>query len=459
MYSYRIKGVVSVVAGVQSVGLAAGVLLLDRTGLVFLPGTGAFSALLVQSVLPWVLGIAAESLWYVLRAVPQKASLKNSLARSGMAAIPAGCFWWGATTVQHPAWAAVWLAFFAILTGLHGLLPSVIRRAFFSGSHAQRAVLVGASSQAARLRSVLGAREDMGIVPAGWLASDVAEEDADGIPKWGHANDLEEVIRREGVQQVILAGGPMEGICPRLLASTCERLGVRLTLAQPLGLGLDRNLHWETEGDWCVGAFYKEPLQSPWNRTLKRLLDLVVSSLALVLVFLPISIATLIAQRLQSPGPLFCRQWRHGLGNQPFRIWKFRTMHPNSGAISKQAALGDSRVFPFARWLRRHSLDEIPQFLNVLRGEMSVVGPRPHLLEHTIEFSNQHRYHIRSFVKPGITGLAQVNGCRGELTQPEDLRRRVDWDIWYLENWTLALDLEIMAKTFREMFFPSRSAY
>lgn len=134
-------------------------------------------------------------------------------------------------------------------------------------------------------------------------------------------------------------------------------------------------------------------------------------------------------------------------------------MHPNPTDPAKQATRTDSRVYPFGRFLRRHSLDELPQFLNVLTGDMSIVGPRPHLKEHTEGFSAQRSYRIRAFVKPGITGLAQINGCRGEVHSPEDIRRRVDWDIRYVESWSLLLDLKIMLQTVREVLFPSSSAY
>src|SRR3569623_502909 len=144
-------------------------------------------------------------------------------------------------------------------------------------------------------------------------------------------------------------------------------------------------------------------------------------------------------QRLQSPGPMFFKHTRAGLKGRTFTIYKFRTMHPQNGGEAIQASEGDARVFPFGCWLRRTSLDEVPQFLNVLRGEMSLVGPRPHLLEHNEQFARVMRnYFIRSRVKPGITGLAQVRGFRGQTRTEADIIRRVESDISYLETWSFS---------------------
>jgi lipopolysaccharide/colanic/teichoic acid biosynthesis glycosyltransferase len=134
-------------------------------------------------------------------------------------------------------------------------------------------------------------------------------------------------------------------------------------------------------------------------------------------------------------------------------------MHCDHQAAGKQASQQDPRVYPFGAWLRRHSLDELPQFINVLIGEMSVVGPRPHFVEHTEQFAQQKRYHIRSFVKPGVTGLAQVNGCRGEVRHPSEMERRVQWDIHYMENWSLLSDCWLILRTIGVVFSPPGTAY
>ena len=146
--------------------------------------------------------------------------------------------------------------------------------------------------------------------------------------------------------------------------------------------------------------------------------------------------------------------------NRQFKIYKFRTMHSNNGEISRQASVADDRVYPLGKWFRKLSVDEVPQFWNVLRGDMSIVGPRPHLIEHNQQFSKfMGNYHVRTFVKPGITGLAQVRGFRGEARNSADIENRVACDIEYLENWNLTLECGIIVRTFAHLFRPPRSAY
>jgi len=174
----------------------------------------------------------------------------------------------------------------------------------------------------------------------------------------------------------------------------------------------------------------------------------------------PLCAVVWLLHRIQSPGPLFFRQTRRGFGGGEFRIFKFRTMHAGKKADTRQAQRGDERIFPAAHWLRRTSLDEIPQFLNVLRGEMSVVGPRPHIPEHDEQWSRiLNAYHVRTVAKPGITGLAQVRGMRGEAKSDEDVLKRIESDLEYIENYTPLVDLTIVAQTALQVLFPKNTAY
>jgi lipopolysaccharide/colanic/teichoic acid biosynthesis glycosyltransferase len=135
-------------------------------------------------------------------------------------------------------------------------------------------------------------------------------------------------------------------------------------------------------------------------------------------------------------------------------------MHEGNGDLARQARDGDERVYPLGKWFRKLSIDEIPQFWNVLHGDMSIVGPRPHLIEHNNQFSQlMANYHVRAFVKPGITGLAQVRGFRGEARNNADIEKRVACDIEYLENWNLSLECGIILRTFAQLFAPPRTAY
>jgi undecaprenyl-phosphate glucose phosphotransferase len=174
----------------------------------------------------------------------------------------------------------------------------------------------------------------------------------------------------------------------------------------------------------------------------------------------PLTLLVAIVQRRQSPGPIFFRQTRSARANKPFRIIKFRTMSATNYSPSKQATKNDERVYRFGRWLRKTSLDEIPQFLNVLWGEMSVVGPRPHMIVHNRKFEEiMASYRIRAFIKPGITGFAQVSGYRGEARTDSKILERVKLDIAYIENWSLWQDFIIVLKTAALTILPHETAY
>jgi putative colanic acid biosynthesis UDP-glucose lipid carrier transferase len=185
----------------------------------------------------------------------------------------------------------------------------------------------------------------------------------------------------------------------------------------------------------------------------KRAFDLAISTLALVLC-IPLFTLIALAIRLDSPGPILFRQTRGGFNGRPFRIYKFRTMTVlEDGARVVQAKCTDPRVTRVGRWLRRTSLDELPQLFNVIKGEMSLVGPRPHALAHDRKFNKLiSNYGLRTHAMPGITGLAQVHGLRGETSTVDLIRRRVDFDIHYISNRTLLLDIQILFRTVGEIF-------
>lgn len=192
----------------------------------------------------------------------------------------------------------------------------------------------------------------------------------------------------------------------------------------------------------------------PFEIIAKRALDLSVATLLLVALLPSLALVALVI-RLDSPGPVFFRQWRTGLDQKSFRIWKFRTMRAEEGpdAPFRQARRRDERVTRVGAVLRRLSIDEIPQLLNVIRGEMSLVGPRPHPLALNRSFETRlRRYADRHLVLPGITGLAQVNGCRGETETLEKMALRLQYDLIYVGRWSLWLDVKILAQTLMGRF-------
>lgn len=201
-------------------------------------------------------------------------------------------------------------------------------------------------------------------------------------------------------------------------------------------------------GDVPVISIRHEPVYDIEGRFKKRLFDVAFSLLAVVFILSWLYPLIGLLIKMESRGPILFKQQRTGRDNKPFWCYKFRSMRVNVDSDHKQATRGDHRITRIGAFLRRTSLDELPQFLNVLQGHMSVVGPRPHMLKHTEQYSAIiDRYMIRQFLKPGITGWAQVNGYRGETTNPGLMERRVAHDIWYLENWTAMLDVRIVFMT------------
>ena len=209
-----------------------------------------------------------------------------------------------------------------------------------------------------------------------------------------------------------------------------------------------------------VLSFRKEPLKDSISRFLKRLFDIIFS--LLVLFFILSWMYPLIGLfiKLFSKGPVLFKQKRSGLDNKEFWCYKFRSMSQNVDADNKQATKGDVRITTIGRFLRKSSLDEFPQFINVLKGDMSVVGPRPHMLKHTEQYSEIiKKYMVRQLVKPGITGAAQIRGYRGETREIEEMEGRVKWDVWYIENWTFFLDINIIFKTILNFIKGDEKAY
>lgn len=202
------------------------------------------------------------------------------------------------------------------------------------------------------------------------------------------------------------------------------------------------------------------PLQDSINMVVKRAFDIVFSSLVVLFVLSWLTPIIAILIKLESRGPVFFKQSRNGFNYKEFDCYKFRSMMPNKDANLYQATRGDLRITKVGRFIRKTSIDELPQFFNVLFGDMSVVGPRPHMVSHTDMYAKKiDKFMVRHFVKPGITGLAQTSGYRGEVETDKDIIGRVKYDIFYIENWSIFLDIKIITKTFVNAIRGEEKAY
>jgi putative colanic acid biosynthesis UDP-glucose lipid carrier transferase len=196
------------------------------------------------------------------------------------------------------------------------------------------------------------------------------------------------------------------------------------------------------------------------NAIIKRIIDVIISFIYLITLFPLMYLVLGILIKISSPGPVIFVQERTGLKGKKFKCYKFRSMKCNADAHIRQATTVDERKTRIGDFIRRTNLDEFPQFINVLKGEMSVVGPRPHPIFLNEKYSQFiEKYMIRHLVKPGVTGLAQINGFRGEINRLEEMEKRIEMDIWYLENWSMLLDLKIIIKTVFIMIKGDKKAY
>ena len=342
-------------------------------------------------------------------------------------------------------------------------IPGLFKRVNGYYGLKRNSIIVGSSSQIKEMSSWLNAQENKGFTFAGAFLTDSESCELNRLRCLGSCDDIKSYISSNPTYQLVLL--PDENnFSPDLImsiADTATSNGCRFLIYNTLSGIFDDRLAFLEESGRQFLTLLNEPLQSPFNRMLKRSLDLAIC-IPSILTIIPLSMLVVkFFQSIQSPGPLFFKQERVGMGGRRFVIWKFRSMRVSDNEDeSKQAFPGDERIFSFGRIMRRFSIDELPQFINVIRGDMSLVGPRPYLASHDFIFQKNYKsYKIRQFVKPGVTGPAQCRGLRGEFTDPELVNRRIELDFAYVGSWTIWTDVEIVFRTIGQVLFPPKSAY
>ena len=354
-----------------------------------------------------------------------------------------------------------WLLLFT----LHRRLPRWLAGFLYGAGERIPTLFIGRAEALPLLGEWLGQRVHLGVYPAGFLAleSPMPVSPDPAVPALGTIDDLARVLDEKGIGQVILLEVPASRDVARRIVDHCQARGCRLLVHHAVEEVLAHPVVSADEGGHHFFTLHDEPLEEPLNRLVKRLFDLAIALPVVVLALPPLMLVVWLVQRVQSPGPLFHVRARSGEDRVEFPMLKFRTMQVapvDAQAEGRQARADDVRVYPFARFLRRHSLDEFPQFWNVLIGEMSVVGPRPVMPVLDEEFERQVRsYRSKHWVKPGITGLAQSEGFRGEIQTTAQLHERIRLDLYYIAHWSFWLDLQIVVKTFWQVLRPPPSAY
>ena len=356
------------------------------------------------------------------------------------------------------------LVFWALVTPIVQLIAVrlgfvYIRHQAGQAQNRRLAVVIGAGALGLKVAQALSRSAVSGVDFAGYfddradsrVHADAAER------RLGRLADAAPYIRAQGVKEVFITL-PL-GSQPRIIDLLEHLQGTTASVyfvPDVFGISIIQGRLHDINGVPVVGI-----CETPFtgtHRLVKRLSDLVLASLILVLIS-PLMLAVAIGVKLSSPGPVIFKQRRNGLDGEEISVYKFRSMTPmDNGSVVKQATFDDPRITPFGAFIRRTSLDELPQFINVLQGQMSIVGPRPHAVAHNEMYRQLIKaYMVRHKVKPGITGWAQVNGHRGETETIEKMQARVEYDLEYLRNWTLGLDLVIILRTIKTVFYDKKA--
>lgn len=315
------------------------------------------------------------------------------------------------------------------------------------GHNFNRVVIVGSNATALRLAEEMASDVGFGYRLMGFFDDDISVAQPALGKYLGPVDELDAYVRDNEVDEVYytISGSREKPLHAAIKAA--DDCVVQFFYVPQIPRTISRAFELNHIGRVPVLTIRRNPLKNVFNRAAKRAFDISFSSIVLLfspLVFIPVAVAI----KLSSPGPVFFRQKRTGYRGKDFYCWKFRTMRVNAKADVQQAQKNDPRKTRIGEILRHTSIDELPQFINVFLGDMSVVGPRPHMLKHTADYSKIiDKYMVRHMVKPGITGWAQVNGYRGLTEQLWQMERRVEYDVWYIENWSFLLDLKIIVRT------------
>lgn len=346
-----------------------------------------------------------------------------------------------------------------LLVAINRYQPVLLRQSLFGTRARMPTLILGDAAQFPDFRRWLAAGAPLGLHPVGRVRYGGVVPDIAELPVVGEFADLRAIIAATGAQQVLMLNLPKHAEDFDALVRACAATGCRLLVQNDLAFRLAHPLRQFMQDGYSFMAFQDEPLENPVLRGVKRAMDVALAVPVVVFVLPPLALAVWAMQRRQAPGPLLYRQPRSGRGGCEFMVLKFRTMFATADGQG-QTAPGDLRVYPFGRFLRRTSLDEMPQFWNVLLGDMSVVGPRPHFVRHDSEFADSVEvYRMRFFVKPGITGMAQAHGLRGEMRTPDAVRDRLQLDLYYIHNWSIWLDCVIIGRTMRQVVQPPANVH
>lgn len=321
----------------------------------------------------------------------------------------------------------------------------------------KKVVIVGAGPLGLDLKNYLEKNTHLGYKVVGFFDDDPDKSTQSHII--GRVDECIPFVKESNVNEIYCALPDRALSKIDILMRQADKAMIRFKLVPDVKDYFKKNVMVQLYGHLPVLSPRTEPLEILSNQVIKRLFDVTFSFFVMVFIMSWLVPLLAILIKAESKGPVFFKQLRSGKDNQSFYCLKFRSMYVNGEADTKQATPHDARITKIGAFMRRNSIDEMPQFFNVLIGEMSVVGPRPHMLQHTAEYSKMiDQFMVRHFLLPGITGWAQVNGFRGETSEDGSMDERVKADIWYLENWSLFLDLKITFLTIWQVIIGHKKA-
>lgn len=343
---------------------------------------------------------------------------------------------------------------------INRLIYLMIRHYFRKGQHLSKKVLIlGYNPLSKKLASYLE-RESLNTKIFGFCEDGNKVTELSHYPILSNIRNAMQLSKQMNINEIYSTIGPEQETIIYDLMRQADQACIRFHIIPDLSFFIKKPIHINYLRDIPILSTRSEPLDDVSSRGHKRVFDIIMSTFVIVFILSWMVPLLGILIWLESRGTVFFIQKRTGRDNYPFSCIKFRSMKINSDADIRQANRNDERLTRIGKFLRRTNLDEFPQFFNVFKGEMSVVGPRPHMLRHTEDFSKMmDQYMVRQFLKPGVTGWAQVNGFRGEIKDKEQLCGRIEHDIWYMENWNIWLDIHIMAKTIYRMFKGDQNAF
>lgn len=338
---------------------------------------------------------------------------------------------------------------------------AVLLGAFYmnAAKEAKKIVIVGYNEVARKLAHNFSMQK-RNLMVEGFFEDREMVNELSPLPIIGNIDECVSYAVQHNINEIYSTISPERNTSIYEMAQTAEKSLIRFRFVPDFKLYVNRKTHMEYLDELPILSLRSEPLEDVSNSVKKRVFDIIFSLLVIIFLLSWLVPILAILIKLNSKGPVFFVQMRSGKDNKQFRCFKFRSLSVNKDANTKQVTKNDARITPLGKFLRKSNLDELPQFVNVLMGNMSVVGPRPHMLLHTETFSKiMGEYMIRHFVKPGVTGWAQVNGFRGEIKEQDQLRKRIEHDIWYMENWSLWLDLRVIFLTIYRTVKGDKNAY